>query len=79
MAEENQRTRRTKEEIAQAYDDKIAYHEKCIVALKEKKEELFKPKANKKEKLKAVMDKAKKIGMTPEEIAEKLGFSLDEE
>lgn len=79
MAEEKQRVRRTKEEIAQAYDEKISYHEKCIQALKEKKEELFKPRASKKEKLKVVMEKAKKIGLSPEEIAEKLGFSLDEE
>lgn len=73
------RTRRTKEEIAQALDDKILYHEKCIAAIREKKEELLKPKSSKKEKLKAVMEKAKKSGLTPEEIAEKLGFSLDDE
>ena len=39
MADTKKRVRRTAEEIAQDFDAKIAYHEKCIESLKVKKEQ----------------------------------------
>ena len=40
MAEKKTRkANRTKEQIIKEFDDKIAYHEKCIESLKAKKEE----------------------------------------
>ena len=38
MADTKKRVRRTAEEIAQDFDAKIAYHEKCIESLKDRTE-----------------------------------------
>ena len=47
MADTKKRVRRTAEEIAQDFDAKIAYHEKCIESLKVKKEQALSAKAKK--------------------------------
>ena len=77
MAEKKTRkANRTKEQIIKEFDDKIAYHEKCIESLKAKKEEVLTPKVSPKQQLKAVLAKAEESGLSPEDIAKKLGISL---
>ena len=77
MAEnKNRKPNRTKEQIIKEFDDKIAYHEKCIESLKVKKEEVLNPPVTPKQQLKEIMAKAEENGLTPEQIAEKLGISL---
>ena len=77
MAEKKTRkANRTKEQIIKEFDDKIAYHEKCIESLKAKKEEVLNPKVSPKQQLKAVLAKAEESGLSPEDIAKKLGISL---
>ena len=77
MAEnKNRKHNRTKEQIIKEFDDKIAYHEKCIKSLKAKKEEVLNPKVSPKQQLKAVLAKAEESGLSPEDIAKKLGISL---
>jgi len=68
--------KRTKEEIIAEFDAKIAYHEKCIENLKAKKEEFLNPKPNPKKQIRAIFAKAEEQGLSPEEIAKKLGISL---
>ena len=75
MTDTKKRVRRTAEEIAQDFDAKIAYHEKCIESLKVKKEQALSAKA-KKNTIKTLVEKAQEQGMSAEEIAEKLGVSL---
>lgn len=67
---------RSKEAIIKEIDKKIAYHEKCIETLKAKKEETLNPKMTAKQQLKAVLAKAEEQGISPEEIAKKLGVKL---
>lgn len=77
MAEKKiRKANRTKEQIIKEFDDKIAYHEKCIESLKAKKEEVLNPKVSPKQQLKAVLAKAEESGLSPEDIAKKLGISL---
>lgn len=75
MAEQKNK-RRTKEQMIADLDAKIAYHDKCITSLKAKKEEILNPALNPKAQLKAVLDKASENGITPAEIAKKLGITL---
>ncbi|MBR3792233.1 MAG: hypothetical protein IKK18_05990 [Clostridia bacterium] len=59
---------------------KIAHHESILKKWEDKKEAVLNPKPRtyaRKKGMKSVMDKAKELGMTPEEVAEKLGISLD--
>lgn len=97
-----ERVRRSKEELVQEYERKIAYHQGMVSQLEEKiavltakmekhqnavekleakKENTLNPKprifTRKKNGVKVVMDKAKELGMTAEQIAEKLGITLD--
>lgn len=72
----NRRPNRTKEQIIAEFDSKIAYHEKCIESLKAKKEEVLNPPVTPKQQLKAIFAQAEERGLTPEEIAEKLGITL---
>ena len=72
----NRKPNRTKEQIISEYDAKIAYHEKCITNLKGKIEEVKNPTANPKKQIKAIFAKAEENGMSPEEIAKKLGIEL---
>ena len=70
MAEkETRKANRTKEQIIKEFDDKIAYHEKCIESLKAKKEEVLNPKVSPKQQLKAVLAKAEESGLSPEDIS----------
>lgn len=72
----NRRPNRTKEQIISEFDAKIAYHEKCIESLKAKKEEVLNPPITPKQQLKAIFAQAEEKGLTPEEIAKKLGIAL---
>ena len=72
----NRKPNRTKEQIIAEFDSKIAYHEKCIASLKAKKEEVLNPPVTPKQQLKAVLAKAEEQGITPEQIAKKLGINL---
>lgn len=63
--------RRTVEERIALIDAKIAKKKEEIAALEAQKHKLQNPVT-----MKSVMDKAKKAGLTPEEIAEKLGIEV---
>ena len=72
----NRKPNRTKEQIISEFDSKIAYHEKCIASLKAKKEEVLNPPVTPKQQIKAIFAQAEEKGLTPEEIAKKLGIAL---
>lgn len=77
MAEEKKKNvRREKKEIIADLDKKIAYHERLIVSLKEKKEAILNPVLTPKAQLKTLLDKANEKGISPEEMAKMLGISL---
>ena len=80
MSEETKkRVRRSPEEIAAEIDVKIAAHKDAIKKLEQRKAEVLapkKPRMTKAQKMKVVIDKAKAAGMSPEEIAEKIGGSF---
>lgn len=63
--------RKTVEERIALIDAKIAKKREEIVALETQKHKLQNPVT-----MKSVMDKAKKAGLTPEEIAKKLGIEV---
>lgn len=63
--------RRTVEERVALIDEKIAKKTAEIKALEVQKQKLLHPVT-----MKSVMDKAKAAGLTPEEIADKLGIEL---
>ena len=67
---------KTKEQIIAELEGKIAYHQNCIDNLKVKIEEVKNPKASPKKQIKAIFAKAEEQGLSPEEIAEKLGITL---
>ena len=78
--ETKKRVRRSPEEIAAEIDVKIAAHKDAIKKLEQRKAEVLapkKPRMSKAQKMKMVIDKAKQAGMSPEEIAEKLGVSFE--
>lgn len=62
---------RTVEERVKIIDEKIAKKQAEIEALEAQKQKLLHPIS-----MKAVMAKAKEIGMTPEDIAGKLGLEM---
>ena len=74
-----ERKTRTKEERIAEIDKKIEAHKKSISALEAKKEAILnpKPRTRKTKSFNAVIAKAKEAGLTPEQIAEKLGVKLD--
>lgn len=77
MAEtKTRKPNRTKEQIVAEFDSKIAYHEKCIESLKAKKEEFLNPPVTPKQQLKAIFAKAEEQGLSPEDIAKKLGIAI---
>lgn len=82
-AENKQRklVRRPVEERIAEIDKKIAGHKDAIQKLEAKKNTILnsKPCASKAAGLKALISKAKEAGMTNEEIAEKLGISLNDD
>lgn len=63
--------RKTVEERIALIDAKIAKKREEIAALETQKHKLQNPVA-----MKSVIDKAKKAGLTPEEIAKKLGIEV---
>ena len=65
------RTVKSVEEKVAVIDQKIAKKQEEINALEAKKQKLLHP-----VNMKTVMAKAKEIGLTPEEIAEKLGLEV---
>lgn len=83
MAEtENKRklVRRPADERIAEIDKKIDAHKAAIEKLESKKKTILnpKPRASKAAGLKILISKAKEAGMTNEEIAEKLGISLND-
>jgi len=72
----NRKPNRTKEQIINEFDAKIAYHEKCIESLKAKKEEVLNPPVTPKQQIKAIFAKAEEQGLSPEDIAKKLGIAI---
>lgn len=63
--------RRPTDERIAAIDDKIAKKQAEIEALETQKQKLLHP-----VNMRTVMAKAKEVGFTPEEIAEKLGLEV---
>lgn len=72
-------TRRTAEERIAAVDAKIEFHKEAIKQLQAKKEELLHPakRLTKTQKMQAVVKAAAKAGLSPEDMAEKLGVELN--
>lgn len=64
--------RRSKEERIATIDELIAKKQSEIVALEAKRQQLLHPVSMRK-----VLTKAKESGLTPEEIAEKLGLAFE--
>ena len=80
LGEKKQRVRRSVEKRAAALDAKIQTHKEAIKALEEKKAALFRPKKKRRsdaEIAKELIAKAKKSGMSTQEIAEKLGLEME--
>lgn len=74
---EKTRTRRTKDDIVKEIDRKIEFHKEAISKLEMRKERVLNPKPRKaRTGFKSIIDKAKKSGMTVEEVASKLGIEL---
>lgn len=73
-----------KKASAAAFDEKIAAARTRIKELEEKRTGILSPKApkkprkTKKQKMQELLKEAQKHGMKPEEIAERLGLTLDE-
>lgn len=71
-----------KKAAAAAFDEKIASVQARIKTLEAKKAEILapkkrKPRKTKKQKLEAILKQAQKAGLKPEEIAERLGVTLE--
>lgn len=64
---------KTREERIALIDEKIAKKRGEIASLEAQKQKLLHPIT-----MRAVMSKAKEVGLSPEEIAEKLGIKMDE-
>jgi len=78
--EVKKRVRRSPEEIVAEIDVKITAHKDAIKKLEQRKAEVLapkKPRMTKAQKMKMVIEKAKQAGMSPEEIAEKLGVTFE--
>lgn len=64
---------KTREERIELIDQKIAKKHAEIEALEAQKQKLLHPIS-----MRAVLTKAKEAGLSPEEVAEKLGIEIDE-
>lgn len=64
---------KTREERIELIDQKIAKKKAEIEALEAQKHKLLHPIS-----MRAVLTKAKEAGLSPEEVAEKLGIEIDE-
>lgn len=73
------KVRRTKEELIAEIETKIQYHKDCIIKLEAKKEGILNPKytRGRGRGLPYIFGQAKKMGLSAEEVAEKLGISLE--
>lgn len=73
-----ERKTRTKEERLEEIEKKIDGHKKAIATLEAKKEAILnpKPRTRKVKSVGAIIAKAKEAGLTPEEIAKKLGVEI---
>lgn len=79
MLFEMPRTTHTKEERIAVIDAKIEKHKKDIKTLEAKKQAILNPKPRKaRTTAKTVVDLAKKAGMKPEEMLEKLGLKIED-
>lgn len=74
MAEK--KAKKSKEDMLKEIDDKIEYHERCIVNLKQKKEDILNPKVSKTAQAKLLLEKVEEKGLDLEEVAKKLGITL---
>ena len=73
------RTTRSKEERIADIDARIEKHKADIKSLEAKKQAILNPKPRKQRATaKTVVDIAKKAGMKPEEMIEKLGLKIEE-
>ena len=78
--EDKKRVRRTRDELVIDIDNKIAYHKERIAVLEEKKTRILTPKTRKPVlTMNKIMAYAKSSGMTLEELADKVGFKLEED
>ena len=70
---------RSKDERIAEIDSKIAYHKQCIQVLEQKKDGILNPKTRtrKVKSVNRVIAMAKESGLTVEEIAKKLGITLE--
>lgn len=70
---------RTKEERIAELNKKKAYHEECIKLLDAKIDKINNPpkRAGRRPSIAGVLAKAKENGMSPEDIAKKLGISFE--
>ena len=64
---------KTREERIELIDQKIAKKQAEIEALEAQKQKLLHPIS-----MRAVLTKAKEAGLSPEEVAEKLGIEIDD-
>jgi len=69
--EDTEMARKSADERITAIDEKIAKKQAEIAALEAQKQKLLHP-----VNMRTVMAKAKEVGLTPEEIAEKLGLEV---
>ena len=74
MAEK--KVKKSKEDMLKEIDDKIEYHERCIVNLKQKKDDILNPKVSKAAQAKLLLEKVEEKGLDLEEVAKKLGITL---
>lgn len=73
------RVTRSKEERIAEIDKKIESHKAAIQTLEQKKKDILTPKKRKpRPTAKTVIDLAKKAGMKPEEMIEKLGLKVED-
>lgn len=78
MAERKKREKVEPQEALEKIEKLIEHHKKCIANLEKKKTAILNRKANPNAQMKKVMGKVKDLGLSAEEIAEKLGITLDE-
>ena len=72
-----ERKRLSVDEKVKEIENKIDYHKKCIKNLESQKDRILNPKPRKvRIGIKLVLDKAKETGLSPKDIAEKLGIEL---
>lgn len=73
-----------KQAAAAVFDEKIASVQGRIKAMEDKKAEILapkkrKPRRTKKQKLESILKQAQKAGLKPEDIAARLGVTLEQE